>query len=108
MLAENWKGFDKVVLERKALSPADLEQSNINLVDGAVQGGESTLTSLFLGRPFPGRPSHKTSVKGLWHIGAFTRPGAGLGARSGFKVAQYLSAPRGPRGIGARANAGRD
>jgi phytoene dehydrogenase-like protein len=34
--------------------------------------------------------NHDTEVKGLYHIGASTHPGAGLGGGSGFLLAQRL------------------
>ena len=40
---------------------------------------------------------HATGVDGLFHIGAFTHPGPGLGGGSGHLLAQQLTAP--PRGL---------
>jgi len=34
---------------------------------------------------------HRTPVKNLWHIGASTHPGPGLGGGSGFLVAKRLA-----------------
>ena len=43
--------------------------------------------------PRPGLPGHRTAVDGLWHIGASTHPGPGLGAGSGTLVAKQLLRP---------------
>ena len=63
---------------------------NINLVGGDPYGGSSTIDQSFLWRPFKSSVNHRTPVKGLYHIGASTHPGAGLGGGSGFLLAQAL------------------
>ena len=83
-------GFSATVLGRRAYSPADLEAMNINLVGGDPYGGSSTIDQSFLWRPFKSSRNHETSIKGLYHIGASTHPGAGLGGGSGFLLAQRL------------------
>jgi phytoene dehydrogenase-like protein len=35
-------------------------------------------------------PGHRTAIDDLWHIGASTHPGPGLGAGSGYLVAKQL------------------
>ena len=52
--------------------------------------GSLALDQNFLWRPFAERPGHRTPVDRLWHIGASTWPGPGLGAGSGTIVAQEL------------------
>jgi phytoene dehydrogenase-like protein len=52
-----------------------------------------TLDQNFLWRPFPRSPGHATAVGRLWHIGASTWPGPGLGAGSGTLVANELLKP---------------
>ena len=76
------------------LSPADLERLNVNLVGGDIYGGSCALDQNLLWRPFPQAPGHRTAIDGLWHIGASTHPGPGLGAGSGYLVAKALTAPR--------------
>ena len=39
----------------------------------------------------PGSINHTTAVPRLYHIGASTHPGPGLGGGSGFLIAQALS-----------------
>ena len=50
----------------------------------------------------PSAPGHETPVAGLWHIGASTHPGPGLGAGSGYLVAQELTKPPLPQRLLAR------
>ena len=86
-LARHVPNFDSSILKRVVLSPADLERANVNLVGGDPYSGALSLDQNFLWRP---RPGHATEVKGLWHIGASTHPGPGLGAGSGTMVAKRL------------------
>lgn len=90
ILASHIDGFRGTVLGRRAYSPADLEEMNVNLVGGDPYGGSSTIDQAFLWRPFKSSRNHETSIKGLYHIGASTHPGAGLGGGSGFLLAQRL------------------
>ena len=99
-LARQIPNLEAAIKARTVLSPADLEQANINLAHGDPYGGSLALDQNFLWRPFPASPGHATAVDRLWHIGASTHPGPGLGAGSGTLVAQQLLRP-------AAAEAGR-
>ncbi|MER9894280.1 NAD(P)/FAD-dependent oxidoreductase [Mesorhizobium sp. M0119] len=90
ILASHIEGFKDSVIARRAYSPADLEAMNINLVGGDPYGGSSAIDQSFLWRPFKTSRNHATGVKGLYHIGASTHPGAGLGGGSGFLLAGRL------------------
>jgi len=90
ILANHIDDFRQSVIARRAYSPADLEAMNVNLVGGDPYGGSSTIDQSFLWRPFKTSRNHETGVKGLYHIGASTHPGAGLGGGSGFLLAQRL------------------
>ena len=78
------------------ISPADLGRANVDAVDGDPCGGSAQLDQAFLWRPLAGSGRHRTAVPGLWHLGASTHPGAGLGGGSGHLVAQQLTARRLP------------
>ena len=80
------------ILGRKVISPADLQALNINLVGGDPYGGACDLDQSFLWRPLRATRNHETPIAHLWHIGASTHPGPGLGGTSGFHVAQRLGA----------------
>jgi phytoene dehydrogenase-like protein len=92
-LARQIPNLESSLLRRVVLSPADLERANVNLRHGDPYGGALALDQNFLWRPFPQSPGHATSVDRLWHIGASTWPGPGLGAGSGTLVAQKLLEP---------------
>ena len=64
------------------MSPADMEAANPNWVGGDIYAGSCALDQNLLFRPTPASPGHATAVEQLWHIGASTHPGPGLGAGS--------------------------
>ncbi|MEV4113808.1 NAD(P)/FAD-dependent oxidoreductase [Nonomuraea sp. NPDC049695] len=72
-----------------ALPPPALLAANPNAVAGDPYGGAAELDQSFLWRPGTGT-GHRTGLAQLWHIGAFTHPGAGLGGGSGHLVARQL------------------
>ncbi len=92
ILARHIRGFDKLVLARRAYSPADLERMNINLVGGDPYGGACSIDQFFLWRPFAHTTNGTSAIKGLIHIGASTHPGPGLGGGSGYNAAKRLGA----------------
>jgi phytoene dehydrogenase-like protein len=89
-LAQHIPNLESALLRRVVISPADLEAMNVNLRHGDPYGGALALDQNFLWRPFARSPGHATPVERLWHIGASTWPGPGLGAGSGTLVAQHL------------------
>jgi phytoene dehydrogenase-like protein len=91
ILAGHIRDFAKHVLARRAYSPADLEQLNINLVGGDPYGGSCALDQFFIWRPSANPANHSTAVRNLYHIGASTHPGPGLGGGSGFLLARRLA-----------------
>ena len=101
-LAEHVTNLERATLARVALSPADLERLNPNLVGGDIYAGSCALDQNLLWRPFPESPGHATAVEGLWHVGASTHPGPGLGAGSGYLVYRELTKPPLPRRLLAK------
>lgn len=89
-IASHIEGFAETVIARRAYSPADLENMNINLVGGDPYGGFCGLDQFFLWRPFKSSVNHKTGIPGLYNIGASTHPGPGLAGGSGFLLASSL------------------
>ncbi len=84
-IARHVPNLESALLQRVSLSPADLQAANINLVHGDPYGG-----SLALDQSFLWRSPHRTPVPGVWHVGASTHPGPGLGGGSGALVAARL------------------
>ena len=87
-------GLAERIVGRRAYSPADLEALNCNLVGGDPYSGICSPDQFFWLRPFAsggGARGHRTPVAGLYHIGASTHPGPGLGAGSGTLVAREIA-----------------
>jgi phytoene dehydrogenase-like protein len=89
-LARQMPSLESSILGRVVLSPADLQAANINLAQGDPYSGSLALDQNFAWRPFAEQPGHRTPIPGLFHIGASTWPGPGLGAGSGTLVAEEL------------------
>jgi phytoene dehydrogenase-like protein len=87
-IAQHIPNFESAIVARTCLSPADLQAANVNLVHGDPYGG-----SLALDQNFLWRGDHTTPVRNVWHVGASTHPGPGLGGGSGALVAQQLLEP---------------
>ena len=64
---------------------------NVNLVGGDGLGGSHHLAQNFLFRPAAGRANGSTPFRNLHLVGASVWPGAGVGAGSGFLLAQKLA-----------------
>jgi phytoene dehydrogenase-like protein len=96
-LAQHIPNLEASILARTVLSPADLQAANVNLVHGDPYGG-----SLALDQSFLWRADHRTPVPGVWHIGASTHPGPGLGGGSGALVAAQLLEPPLAKRLAAR------
>ncbi len=79
------------ILHRTVLSPRDLEELNMNLVGGDPYSGDCSFDQNFLWRPLKTTRNHETPVRNLYHIGASTHPGPGLGGGSGYQVGKLLS-----------------
>ena len=90
LLARHIEDFHSHVIARRAYSPRDLEAMNVNLVGGDPYGGYCGLDQFFLFRPFANSINHQTTVPGVYHIGASTHPGPGLGGGSGYLLANHL------------------
>jgi phytoene dehydrogenase-like protein len=89
-IAHHIPNLESALSKRVVLSPADLQAANINLEHGDPYSGSLALDQNFLWRPFTKQPGHRTPVPGLYHIGASTWPGPGLGGGSGTLVAREL------------------
>ena len=90
LLRAQIEDFDAIKLKRVVQSPADLQAMNVNLVGGDPYGGFCGLDQFFVWRPFKSSVNHSTFVPKLYHIGASTHPGPGLGGGSGFLVGTSL------------------
>ncbi|NIB40393.1 NAD(P)/FAD-dependent oxidoreductase [Pseudomaricurvus alkylphenolicus] len=89
-LSNNIPNLKTDLLARKVYSPKDLEAMNINLEQGDAYSGVCSLDQFLFWRPLRALKNHTTPVKGLYHIGASTHPGPGLGGGSGYLVAKAI------------------
>ena len=89
-IAAQAPNFQASILRRVTYSPADIEAANPNMPGGDIYSGSCALDQNLIWRPRPTLPGHRTHVGRLWHIGASTHPGPGLGAGSGTLVAKAL------------------
>jgi phytoene dehydrogenase-like protein len=101
-LARHIPGLESTVRARSVWSPADMERANVNFVGGDIYSGSCALDQNLLWRPRPQLPGHRTAVERLWHIGASTHPGPGLGAGSGYIAATELLKPPAVRRLASR------
>jgi phytoene dehydrogenase-like protein len=78
-------GFREIIAARSAMSTADMERHNANLVGGDITGGQQGLPQLFVR---PTASFHRTPVKGLYLCSASTPPGGGVHGMCGYNAAQ--------------------
>ncbi|CAN5319818.1 NAD(P)/FAD-dependent oxidoreductase [soil metagenome] len=82
--------LDTATVGIRVMGPHMLEAYNINLVGGDPYSGVCSVDQFHLLRPFAAAGGHATPVTDLYHIGASTHPGPGLGGVSGQIVAQAI------------------
>ena len=80
-------GFKERILAKHAMGPADLEQTNANLVGGDINGGVMVLGQLFT-RPVPRPNPYSTPARGLYICSSSTPPGGGVHGMCGYFAAR--------------------
>lgn len=89
-IVQHAPNFKEAIINRKIISPVQLESANRNLVGGDPYSGVASIDQLLLWRPSSKYTKHDTPVKNLYHIGASTHPGPGLGGTSGYLAAHHI------------------
>ncbi|MBB6522394.1 phytoene desaturase family protein [Pseudoteredinibacter isoporae] len=89
-LSANIFNLKSAMLKRVVYSPKDLENANINLLHGDAYSGVCSLDQFLFWRPLKALKNHQTPVSNVYHIGASTHPGPGLGGGSGYLLAKSL------------------
>ncbi len=90
-LSEEISNLSTAVLAKVVLGPLEIAALNQNLVGGDPYAGDCRIDQYAVWRPLASATGHKTPIKNLWHIGASTHPGPGLGGGSGYLVAKRLT-----------------
>jgi phytoene dehydrogenase-like protein len=89
-LSEEIVNLKSATIAKIVLGPREIEAMNLNLVGGDPYAGDCRIDQYAPWRPLSAATGHRTPVKKLWHIGASTHPGPGLGGGSGLLVAKRL------------------
>ncbi|MDQ6937518.1 MAG: NAD(P)/FAD-dependent oxidoreductase, partial [Actinomycetota bacterium] len=87
ILERHAPGFGTSVLGRYVQAPADLQRSDANLVDGAINGGTAQLHQQAVFRPVPGLGGPVTPVDRLFLAGSSAHPGGGVHGGPGANAA---------------------
>lgn len=90
-IAERIPNLKSSIKAKIVLGPKEIEAMNINLVGGDPYAGDCRVDQYAPWRPLVTATGHVTTVKNLFHIGASTHPGPGLGGGSGYMVAKRLT-----------------
>jgi phytoene dehydrogenase-like protein len=80
-------GFRDCILARSALSPAEMQRRNANLVGGDIGGGAGDLAQVFA-RPVASLDPYATSIDGVYLCSASTPPGIGVHGMCGYSAAK--------------------
>jgi phytoene dehydrogenase-like protein len=80
-------GFRDRILSRSALTPADFERRNANLVGGDINGGMMDLRQVFA-RPVAKPLPYRTPIRGVYLCSASTPPGGGVHGMGGYHAAR--------------------
>jgi phytoene dehydrogenase-like protein len=80
-------GFRDAIIRRHVFTPAKFQESNSNLVNGALNGGTSQLHQQAIFRPVPNLARPETPVRGLYLASASAHPGGGVHGAPGSNAA---------------------
>ncbi|MGN6753883.1 MAG: phytoene desaturase family protein [Intrasporangium sp.] len=87
-IEEHAPGFRDRILNRRILSPDELESRNANLVGGSINGGTAKPQQELIFRPVPGLGRAETPVRGLFLASAAAHPGGGVHGACGSNAAR--------------------
>ncbi len=83
-------GFRKLIRARRAVSPADLERMDANLIGGDLGGGSNAWYRQLVFRPVFPYFRYRMPVRGLYLGSSFAHPGAGVHGMCGYNAAQMI------------------
>src|SRR5215469_3325700 len=81
---------DDTILAHLVKSPADIEQLNPHMINGAFHGGNRGPAFSGALRPAPGWASHRMPIPGLYQTGGSTHPGGSITGAPGRNAATVL------------------
>ncbi len=88
-LAEYFPNLKSSIVNRKVLTPQDLE-STYGLTEGDLNHGQIMLDQFMFMRPIPGWSNHKTPIDNLYLCGSGVHGGGGVSGASGRNVVKML------------------
>ena len=88
-LAEYFPNLKSSIINRKLISPLDLEQT-YGLTEGDINHGQLMLDQFLFMRPMPGWSNHKTPIDNLYLCGSGVHGGGGVSGVSGRNVVKVL------------------
>ncbi|MCC6298807.1 MAG: amine oxidase, partial [Anaerolineales bacterium] len=88
-LAEHFPNLKSSIVNRKSLTPLDLEQT-YGLTEGDINHGQLMLDQFLFMRPIPGWSNHKTPIDNLYLCGSGVHGGGGVSGAAGRNVVKVL------------------
>ncbi|MBI5963204.1 MAG: NAD(P)/FAD-dependent oxidoreductase [Chloroflexi bacterium] len=88
-LAEYFPNLKSSIVNRKVITPLDLEQT-YSLTEGDLNHGQIMLDQFMFMRPIPGWSNHKTPIDNLYLCGSGVHGGGGVSGASGRNVVRVL------------------
>ncbi|HVI01262.1 MAG TPA: NAD(P)/FAD-dependent oxidoreductase [Enhygromyxa sp.] len=83
-------GFRKLIRARRAVSPADLERMDANLIGGDLGGGSNAWYRQLVFRPVFPYFRYRMPVRGLYLGSSYAHPGAGVHGMCGYNAAKMI------------------
>ena len=80
--------FSARIINRRILTPLDLERRNASLIGGSVNGGTAALDQQSIFRPIPGLGRAGTPIHGLYLASASAHPGGSVHGACGMNAAR--------------------
>jgi phytoene dehydrogenase-like protein len=88
-LAEYFPNLKSSIVNRKLITPLDLEQT-YGLTEGDINHGQLMLDQFLFMRPIPGWSNHKTPIDNLYLCGSGVHGGGGVSGAAGRNVVRAL------------------
>ncbi|MEW6401620.1 MAG: NAD(P)/FAD-dependent oxidoreductase [Chloroflexota bacterium] len=88
-LAEHFPNLKSSIVNRKSITPLDLEQT-YGLTEGDLNHGQLMLDQFLFMRPIPGWSNHKTPIDGLYLCGSGVHGGGGVSGAAGRNLMKVI------------------